>query len=116
MWYGDDMHVSATGDIALADGIDLANQRIVRRLMTLVGGYIWSPNYGAGLPQRIGDVPTINQITSVIRWQMYLEASVQRIPEPIITVSPITSGVFVSIKYIDALTGLQASLQFDVVS
>ena len=114
-WYGQDWKVSPTGDIAMTDGIPLANQRIVRRLMTIIKGYVWAPTYGGSVPARIGDILVIDQVTAVVRSQMYLEASVSRLPEPTIRVTPITSGVFVSIQYVDALTGLQASLQFDVV-
>ncbi len=114
-WFGEDLSVSATGDIALIDGIDLSNQRIVRRLMTILGGYCWHNDYGASVPERIGEPFDLSLVTSVIRGQIFLEESVSRNPEPTISVQPILNGVFVQISYIDAFTGEQASLQFDTV-
>ena len=113
-WHGGDIGVDARGDILLADGIDLSNQRIVRRLMTNIGEYIWHLDYGASVPSRVGDVLDLDAVTAVILSQMFLEASVSRDPAPEIKVSEILNGVFVSIKYIDALTGRQVSLEFEV--
>lgn len=113
-WFGSDLAPSPTGDLGLVDGIDLGNQRIVRRLMTILQDYVWHPEYGASVPIRIGDTLDIDVVTAVIRSQIFLEAVVSRVPEPKITIEPILNGVFVSIAYIDALTGEQASLQFDL--
>ena len=112
-WFDQDLTTGATGDILLADGIHLSDQRIVRRLMTALKGYLWHPAYGAGVPERIGNALDLPLLTSVIRSQIFLEASVARVPEPVIVVSPIQGGVNCPIAYVDALTGQQASLQFD---
>lgn len=114
-WWGDDLAVSPTGDIALADGIDLSNQRIVRRLMTVLGEYCWHNDYGASVPRRVGEPLDLTLVTSIIRSQIYFEESVSKEFDPEIEVVPILNGVFVSIRYVDALTGRQASLQFDTV-
>lgn len=113
-WYGDDLQLSPSGDLAVVDGIDLGNQRIVRRLMTAVEGYLWHLDYGAGIPQRIGDPLDLSLIEALVRSQIYLEASVARVPPPTITVSPILGGVFVQIVYTVARTQLQTSIEFDV--
>jgi len=52
--WGDDFQVDATGDLLIADGDDEVRQRLERRLFTAVQGYVWHPDYGAGLPQKIG--------------------------------------------------------------
>lgn len=113
-WYGDDFGIDARGDLLLADGLDLTNQRIVRRLMTALGGYIWHVEYGASVPLRVGDTLDVEEVEAVVRSQMYLEEAVARDPEPKISVKPILGGVFVSISYIDALSGRQVSLEFEV--
>ena len=113
-WYGDDLALSPSGDLAVVDGIDLGNQRIVRRLMTAVGGYLWHLDYGAGIPQRIGDTLDLAAIEALVASQIFLEASVSRTPPPKITVQPILGGVFVSITYTLARTQLQTSIEFDV--
>lgn len=114
-WWDDDLQVSNTGDIALSDGIDLSNQRIVRRLMTILGEYVWHVEYGASVPKRIGDTLDLSLVESVIRNQIYLEEAVSKEDDITLEVSPILNGVFVSLVYIEALSGRQASLQFDAV-
>ncbi|MEQ1694788.1 MAG: hypothetical protein ABL901_03010 [Hyphomicrobiaceae bacterium] len=113
-WFGEPLKLSASGDLLLADGIHLANQRIVRRLMTVIGEYIWHPGYGASVPKRIGDELVLPSLNAIIRHQMYLDAAVARDPEPTITISPIEGGVLCDIIYINALTTEQEQLSFEV--
>src|SRR5579862_3217396 len=84
-WNGDFV-VSASGGLLLADGIDLSNQRIIRRLCTAVQGYVWHLDYGAGLLQRIGRPARVTSIAAVVRAQIALEASVAATPPPVIAV------------------------------
>lgn len=113
-WWDEDLSVGPTGDIALSDGVELSNQRVVRRLMTILGEYVWHTDYGASVPIRVGDTFDLPLLTSIIRSQIFLEEAVSQDPDPVITVDPILNGVFVQIQYVDALTGSQASLQFEV--
>ena len=104
-WTGDWV-VSATGDILLANGDDEVRQRLERRLFTAPKGYIWHPEYGAGLPEKIGSVYTVSQIQSIVRSQLNLEASVAPNPPAQLTVVQSPGGyVTISIKYFDAKTG-----------
>ncbi len=114
-WFGEDLALSPSGDIALSDGIDLSNERIVRRLMTNITAYIWHLEYGASVPKRVGDTLDLSLVESVIRSQIFDEASVSQEHDVTIKVDPILNGVFCQINYIEALTGQQASLNFDVV-
>ena len=52
--WGGDLGAGNTGDIALASGTILGQQRILRRLLTNPGDYIWHTEYGAGLAQFVG--------------------------------------------------------------
>ncbi|MFG1388799.1 hypothetical protein [Xanthobacter versatilis] len=113
MW-GEDLTASPTGDLAVVDGLDRTTQRIIRRLMTAVKGYIWHLDYGAGVPQRVGDVLDQYEIESIITSQIFLEESVARSPVPQITAQPITNGIAVSIDYWSAIDGEQKSLSFNV--
>ncbi len=114
-WFGEDLSVSGTGDIALSDGIDLSNERIVRRLMTNLTEYIWHTEYGASVPKRVGDTLDLSLVESIIRSQIFDEESVSKDHDITIKVQPVLNGVFCQIDYIEALTGRQASLNFDVV-
>lgn len=113
-YFEQDLQSSATGDLRSVDGIERGQQRVIRRLMTPAGSYIWHPEYGAGLPQRIGDLLDVDAVTALIRSQIFMEAAVRKDPDPIITVKPILGGVFVRIIYVDAVTGEQNLLAFDV--
>ncbi len=113
-YFSGDLGLSATGDLQAVDSVLESQQRILRRLMTNPGDYIWEPNYGAGLPQYIGRKLDLDAMTALIKSQMYLEESVQQQPEPQITVTPIPNGIFVQIWYIEIDSGRQAALSFDV--
>ena len=52
--FGADLQAGPTGDLALADGAALGRQRVLRRLLTNPGDYIWHPTYGAGLARFVG--------------------------------------------------------------
>src|SRR5215469_6636198 len=112
-WWGNDLVLTPSGDLATSDGLTKDNQRIFRRLCTngsLSGAqlaeYIFEPTYGGSAPWYVGqhtDTPTLE---GVIRSQMYAEASVAHDPEPIISPNMNPDGTFdVLIKYTDASTG-----------
>jgi len=115
-YFSQDLALGATGGLQIADRVLLSQQRILRRLMTNPGDYIWEPNYGAGLPRQIGSKIDVTAITALIRSQMYLESSVQQQPEPQITVTTIPNGIFVQIQYVEVDSGLPANLSFDVTA
>ncbi len=113
-FWGEDISVSATGDVLLIDGDDLTTQRIIRRLMTAVKGYLWHLDYGAGVPARVGSPLDVDLISSVIRAQISLESTVARSPAPTIRTAEILNGVSVYILFYSAKTGEQSTLSFDV--
>jgi len=113
-WNGDFI-VSASGGLLLADGITLSNQRIIRRLSTAVQGYVWHLDYGAGLLQKIGKPGVPTTVSSIVRAQIALEATVSPTPPPVITVTEVANqpGVFIIlIQYTFAATGEPVSLSF----
>ena len=112
MW-GQDLTVTPSGDLATADGDDLTRERLIRRLMTGVRMYIWHLQFGAGVPQRIGDTLDVDAILGVISAQVRNEATVATTPAPVITVNAILNGVNVSIAYQSAITGQHVALSFD---
>lgn len=115
--FGEDLQVSASGDIAIVDGTTLGTQRVLRRLLTAAGDYIFHTDYGAGLPERVGALLNLSDLRSTIRDQIFKEAVVSRIPPPAISVSTVPGqigAVSVKIAYNDAFSGLQASLSFDL--
>jgi len=115
--WGSDLNLGPTGDLAAATGTTLGQQRVLRRLLTNPGDYIWQPTYGAGLGQFIGQPANIANIRAVIRSQIFQEQAVARQPEPVIDVSFGAGGdgsVYVHIRYVDADTGATQLLSFSV--
>lgn len=113
MWSGD-LIASPTGDLSTIDGINLGTQLILRRLMTAPGEYIWHPDYGAGIPQRIGQVKDLRVIKAIIRSQIFKESFVARTPPPTIKVTDFPGGVSVYIKYFDKTAQKAVTITFPI--
>lgn len=113
--YGADLAYGATGDLATVDGAALGQQRVLRRLLTNPGDYLWNPGYGAGLGRFVGQPANAGRIRSVILGQIFQEPAVARTPAPTIEIVVDPSGtVAVAISYADATTGATQTLSFTV--
>jgi hypothetical protein len=107
-----DFIVSPSGGLLLVDGNDYARQRLERRLFTAVNGYVWHPEYGAGLPQKIGDPWSVEQIQAIVSSQVVMEASVAPSPPPQTRAAEIVPGlVSIDISYTFAQTGIAVNFQ-----
>ena len=116
-WWGNDLAAGNTGDVQAVTSTLRGQQRIVRRLLTNPGDYIFHPEYGAGLPAYIGQPMDIPKVTALIRSQVLLEDVVAKTPDPVITIAPMPmqiNGFTVTILYTDAVTKTQETLSFDV--
>ncbi len=100
--HGGDIAANARGDVALSDGAARGRQRVLRRLLTNPGDYIFHPDYGAGLPRMVGELLDEPAIAGLIRQQMALEPAVAQDPEPTIAVALVPGGVQCTIIYMDA--------------
>src|ERR1700760_4816673 len=112
--FGGDLSISANGDLLTADTVELSEQRVLRRLLTNLGDYIWQGDYGAGLPEKVGDPFDVSTINAIIVGQMFLEDSVARNPPPVIDVSSFPNGMFVDIAYDEKDPQHPAVLSFPV--
>jgi phage baseplate assembly protein W len=113
--YGGDLLVGPGGDLATVETSQLGQQRVLRRLLTNPGDYVWNPSYGAGLAQFVGQPVNVARIRSVIRSQIFQESAVARQPEPTIDVQADVSGtVTVQVSYADSITGATQVLSFTV--
>ena len=113
-WVGGDLSTTSNGDFALANSDQRTQQRIMRRLVTNPGDYIFHPSYGAGLPQFIGQTLDVAAVRGLIRSQVKMEDGVAQSPEPQVDVAAITNGVSVHIVYTSAITSRPVSLTFSV--
>jgi hypothetical protein len=114
--FNNDLVVSANGDLLTCTSVVESEQRVLRRLFTNPGDYIWQPNYGAGLPQKIGSPFDVSTIESIVQSQMYLEDSVVRVPPPDVEVASFPNGMFVDIEYTEADTQDDVVLSFPVTA
>jgi hypothetical protein len=112
--FGSDLVLGANGDLSTVTGVLMGQQRILRRLLTNPGDYLWEPTYGGGLGQLIGQNVNPAQIVAVIQAQLGLEAGIAQSPPPVITVQPITNGMYVEIDYTSTVTNLPTTLAFSV--
>ena len=103
--FGGDIGAAANGDLATAAGSTLGQQRVLRRLLTNAGDYIWQLTYGAGLPTMIGTPVQPDAISGLVRSQIFLEATVARSPAPAVVTQAAGSIVSLSISYSDATDG-----------
>lgn len=99
---GLDIALSPSGDLAAVSGAEATQQRVLRRLLTNPGDYIWHLPYGAGLPSTIGQPLHAGTIDAIVQQQMEFEAGVGLMPAPVTTVSSLGSGaVVVQVVYAD---------------
>lgn len=112
--WGGDVALSPTGDLGRVTRAKRSRQRVLRRLMTNPGDYIWHPEYGAGLPAKIGSNATASEIKGLILAQMKFEASVAQVPAPQITVTLIQGGFAVRGVYTALPDRQPVPLSFEV--
>ena len=111
--WGNDLALSASGDLAIAEIPTLTQQRLLRRLLTNPGDYIWDLDYGAGLASFVGQPGANAAIVAAIRGQVSKEPGVSQTPAPVIDLVPDATGVlYVYIRYADAATGTTETIAF----
>lgn len=104
---GGDLDLSGTGSVAVVSSADQTRQALLRRLCTNAGAYIWQPDYGAGLPARVGSVMDEASIRALVLEQMQQEGGVDQTQPITVTISsPTKVGAYLlAIAYTDADTG-----------
>lgn len=113
-YIGSDLSTSPTGDLSTVSGIERGKQRILRRLLTNPGDYLFEPDYGAGLGRYVGASVNTTEIVALIEGQLRLEACVAQSPAPVVSVQRTNSTLSVGIQYTDATSGEPTTLYFDV--
>ena len=116
-FWGNDLSPSASGDLSTVQGTLLGQQRVLRRLLTNPGDYIFQPTYGAGLPRLVGQPLDVSAVVGLIRSQILLVSAVAQVPAPQITVTQLAAdatGLSVSIAYNDAPSNTPTVLSFNV--
>ncbi len=112
--WGGDLQLSTTGDLGAVSLVERSKQRVIRRLMTNPGDYIFHPDYGAGLGRLVGQNVDLAKATALITGQMLLEDSVSQSPAPTVKVTSIPQGMAVQINYTTAPEKVPAVLSFSL--
>ena len=117
--WGADFDVSANGDLAVVAGPPAVTQRVLRRLLTNPGDYIWNIYYGAGLPKFVGGTDSHDKIAAIARSQMLLETAVENVPPPEIIISgperTVTGTLELTIRYGDRSSGQRNSVTLPIM-
>jgi hypothetical protein len=92
--WGGDLCAGPSGDIATAPAPTELQYRIVRRLLTNQGDYIWHSSYGAGLGVFVGDTYSAGTVETTIQNQLQHEALVASSPAPTIQMGQSPTGDF----------------------
>jgi hypothetical protein len=113
--WGGDFSLAANGDLLLSTDHLLSRERVLRRLLTNAGDYIWHTTFGAGLPQAVGSPLTGASATALIRAHLRLERSIAASPKPIIELAtglPDSHGlVGINIRYVHVDSGTMTAIQ-----
>ena len=110
-FWGTDLAIGPSGDLALAVDADLSTQRVLRRLLTTPGDDMWHLAYGAGLPRFVGEPTASSLIAALVHAQLRHETGVAQQPPPTLDVSDDgTGGITLSVQFTDPASGRAASL------
>src|SRR6185312_15376686 len=90
-WQGD-LTVGPSGDLNVASVPAELQQRIIRRLLTSPGEYIWHLDYGAGLGNFVGDPSSSISIEGVILDQLQQEWLVSSLPPPVVLTGRVSAS------------------------
>ena len=113
--WGGDLQWGPTGDLRLTEGSEAGRQCVLRRLLTVEGGYIWNPDYGAGLPLLVGEPMGAELSEAISRRQMLLERAVSSDPPPDISATGQPNGaVSLAIRYRDNDTAETVAIGFTI--
>lgn len=109
--WGGDLALDQTGDLLTSDGPRNGTERVLRRLLTNPGAYLWHLKYGAGLPGYVGMATAGTTIAAAARRQLFLDGAVSADPPPVLDVSSDGAGsLFLQIRYADAQTAQPQTL------
>jgi hypothetical protein len=112
--FGADVLLSPTGDLGVVDTLPQSQQRILRRLLTPVDGYIWHPGYAIGVPNYVGATSSeLDGLKALIISGLAQEPSVAQIPTPEITLKSDFDKLYCTIRYVDVETNSPQTLAFD---
>ena len=94
--WGMDLMIGPSGDIAVVPARTEIQYRIIRRLLTNQGDYIWHSGYGAGLGRYVGEPFSLQLIESTILYHIEQEPFILLTPSPKISAANDLNASFAS--------------------
>jgi phage baseplate assembly protein W len=115
-WFGGDLQTTNSGDLLTVTGTVRGEQRVLRRLLTNPGDYVFEPDYGAGLPSYIGKTLDIGKLQALCLSQMLLEDAVAKNSAVVKITQSSTdfTSIQVQINYNDQPSNKPVVLEFSV--
>jgi hypothetical protein len=107
--WGEDLRLSASGDLLTSAQHETTRQKLVRRLLTNPGDDLWNLEFGLGLGYYVGRTIDVREIEAKVRSQLSREPNVAAIPPARVEVE--SDGVepggrcVLRISYVDKSTG-----------
>lgn len=86
--------MGAGGDLLTAPVVNEVNSRVIRRLLTNPGEYIWHSEYGGALGRFVGEPVASGVIEATILTQLLLESLIAYNPIPEISMTNSSSNAF----------------------
>lgn len=115
--YGTDLIAGANGDLLTVTGDTEVQQRLLRRLFTPYGGYLWNLTFGANVPGRVGDTLSpsdFGKVLADVKSAVAQESGVAKNPAPVVDLSLVDNGLVGTITYLDAQTKVPVVISFPV--
>jgi hypothetical protein len=115
--WGGDLSVGPTGDIGAAPAVVEIQQRLIRRLLTNQGAYVWHIDYGAGLGSFVGQPLSADLIQSTVLNQIQNEQLIGMSPSPTIQIdqgsieSLSTASITIQYQIIGSTTAISVVVQ-----
>lgn len=118
-YYGSDWQLSSNNDLLKTYHPEEGSQRLIRRILTVPGQYVWHPDYGVGAGQYIGNGLSdrdLNRLKALIIAQIYQESFVGRTPPAEINLTRQDRGLLCVIKYYDIVIEDYQVVNFTIYS
>jgi len=99
---GSDILLDKSNDLSFVFDTNETNQRIMRRLFTNKGTYIWNAKWGGSIPWKIGEMLSLEvyrEIVNEVTAAVLEDDDVAKDPPPEIKIETTSNGLICYIKY-----------------
>lgn len=114
-YFSADLSASGTGDLSVAKGLMVSQQRIIRMVCTPEDDYTFEPGWGIGAGKYIGQPANrLGDLSLNILSRLVQDGYAVPNPPPEVDVRTNNTALFCDIKYVDPGTNEEVFLTFQV--